>query len=67
MIPLQCEAEDETLANIKAAIMTIIGVMREQGELAPNQPAEGNRPSLTASEGKQKYDGHISCLRAQRF
>ena len=36
----QGETEDETLANIKDAILTIIDMMREQGEPVPTQPAE---------------------------
>jgi predicted RNase H-like HicB family nuclease len=34
------ENEDETLANIKDAILTTIDMMKEQGELVPTQPAE---------------------------
>ena len=36
----QGETEDETLANMKDAILTIIDMMREQGEPIPTQPAE---------------------------
>ena len=36
----QGETEDETLANVKDAILTIIDMMREQGEPVPTQPAE---------------------------
>lgn len=36
----QGETEDETLANIRDAIVTIIDMMREQGETVPTEPAE---------------------------
>jgi predicted RNase H-like HicB family nuclease len=36
----QGETEDETLANIKNAILTISDMMREQGEPVPTEPAE---------------------------
>lgn len=36
----QGETEDETLANIKDAILTIIDMMQEQGEPVPTEPAE---------------------------
>ena len=36
----QGETEDETLANIKDAIMTLIDMMKEQGEPVPTEPAE---------------------------
>jgi len=36
----QGETEDETLANIKDAIQTIIDMMREQCEPIPTEPAE---------------------------
>jgi antitoxin HicB len=36
----QGETEDETLANIKDAILPVIDMMREQGEPVPTQPAE---------------------------
>lgn len=36
----QGETEDEALANIKDAILTIIDMMQEQGEPVPTQPAE---------------------------
>jgi len=34
------ETEEETLANIKDAILTIIDMMKEQGESVPTEPAE---------------------------
>jgi predicted RNase H-like HicB family nuclease len=36
----QGETEDEALANVKEAILTILDMMREQGEPVPTQPAE---------------------------
>jgi predicted RNase H-like HicB family nuclease len=36
----QGDTKDETLANIRDAIMTVIDMMREQGELVPTEPAE---------------------------
>jgi len=36
----QGETEDEALANIEDAILTILDMMREQGEPIPTQPAE---------------------------
>ena len=36
----QGETKDEALVNIKEAILTILGMMREQGEPVPTQPAE---------------------------
>ncbi len=39
----QGETEEEALANIKDAILTIIDMMREHGEPVPTQPAEISR------------------------
>jgi len=36
----QGETEEEALTNIKDAILTILDMMREQGEPVPTQPAE---------------------------
>ncbi len=36
----QGETEAEALANIKDAILTVLDMMREQGEPVPTQPAE---------------------------
>jgi len=36
----QGESEEQTLANIKDAILTILGMMKEQGEPIPTEPAE---------------------------
>jgi predicted RNase H-like HicB family nuclease len=36
----QGDTKDETLANIRDAIVTIIDMMREQGEPVPTEPAE---------------------------
>jgi len=36
----QGETEAEALANVKDAILTVIDMMREQGEPIPTQPAE---------------------------
>jgi predicted RNase H-like HicB family nuclease len=36
----QGDTKDETLANIRGAIVTIIDMMREQGEPVPTEPAE---------------------------
>ena len=36
----QGETEEEALANVKEAVLTILDMMREQGEPVPTQPAE---------------------------
>jgi predicted RNase H-like HicB family nuclease len=36
----QGETENEALANIRDAILTVLEMMREQGEPVPTQPAE---------------------------
>ncbi len=36
----QGETEDEAVANIKDAILTILDMMREQGETVPNEPSQ---------------------------
>lgn len=36
----QGETEEEALTNIKDAILTILDMMREQGEPLPTQPTE---------------------------
>ena len=36
----QGETEEEALANIKNAILTVLDMMRKQGEVVPTQPAE---------------------------
>jgi predicted RNase H-like HicB family nuclease len=41
------ETEDEALANVKDAILTVIDMMREQGEPVPTQPAEIRELILT--------------------
>ncbi len=36
----QGDIKNEALANIKDAILTVLDMMREQGEAVPTQPAE---------------------------
>ena len=36
----QGENEEDALANIKGAILTVLDMMREQGEPLPTEPAE---------------------------
>ena len=38
------DIEEETLANIKDAILTIIDMMKEQGESVPTEPADVREP-----------------------
>lgn len=36
----QRETKEEALTNVKEAVLTILDMMREQGEPVPTQPAE---------------------------
>ena len=36
----QGETKEEALTNVKEAVLTILDMMREQGEPVPTQPAE---------------------------